>query len=54
LADAIDEALESGEVVTNSAKNYMVPNLGTSVPHSEVDRWRKLRAIPDDARQNYY
>jgi N6-adenosine-specific RNA methylase IME4 len=54
LADAIDEALVSGGIATDKAKDYMVPNLGTSIPHSEVDRWRKLRAIPEDEREAYY
>lgn len=52
LADAIDDALGSGEMSTDRAKDYLVPNLGTSIPHSEVDRWRKLRAIPEGERRS--
>lgn len=52
LADAIDEALESGDV---SRKHDSAYQLGTQEIHgAEVDRWRKLRAIPEDQRQAYY
>ncbi len=48
MADAIDEALESGEAVGVHG-GYQLGN--QPIHGAEVDRWRKLRAIPDDARQ---
>jgi N6-adenosine-specific RNA methylase IME4 len=52
LADAIDEALASGEAKAECDGKYQV---GTFVlAKAEVDRWRKLRAIPDEARREYY
>ena len=46
--DAIDDALASGEA-TSEHSGYQV---GThEISTAEVDRWRKLRAIPDDARE---
>lgn len=52
LADAIDEAIESGEATKPYVGTYQ---LGTyDIPGAEVDRWRKLRAIPEDQRQAYY
>ena len=51
LADAMDEALASGEVVGVHG-GYQ---LGNQALHgAEVDRWRKLRAIPEDEREAYY
>ena len=51
LADAIDEALASGEA-TGSSGGFQVGNL--EIPVAEVDRWRKLRAIPESVRNQYY
>lgn len=48
LADAIDDALGSGDASTNGTANerrYQVGN--AEVSGAEVDRWRKLRAIPE-------
>jgi N6-adenosine-specific RNA methylase IME4 len=52
LADAIDEALERGEAKSEGEGKYQVGTL--SLPKAEVDRWRKLRAIPEDDRECYY
>jgi|694.fasta_scaffold109036_2 hypothetical protein len=55
LADAIDEALESGEAVQQRVENSQrvcIATCNTGVDVAEVDRWRKLRAIPEDARQD--
>jgi hypothetical protein len=52
LADAIDEALESGEATSSHNGAYQVGK--QDISGAEVDRWRKLRAIPDDSRKEYY
>lgn len=52
LADAIDDAMERGEATKQHIGAYQV---GThEIPGAEVDRWRKLRAIPDEEREEYY
>ena len=54
LADAIDEAIGNGDASKQHGNNsgYQV---GThEIPTAEVDRWRKLRAIPEDEREAYY
>ena len=51
LADAIDEALATGEATSGHTGAYQVDK--HEINGAEVDRWRKLRAIPDDARQAY-
>lgn len=51
LADAIDEALASGEA-TGCSDGFQVGNNHIAV--AEVDRWRKLRAIPEAEREAYY
>jgi N6-adenosine-specific RNA methylase IME4 len=51
LADAIDEALASGEA-TGNRDSYQVDN--HEINGAEVDRWRKLRAIPESVRNQYY
>jgi N6-adenosine-specific RNA methylase IME4 len=53
LADAIDEALANGEAKCDTETR--IYQVGREKLHgAEVDRWRKLRAIPDDARREYY
>jgi len=57
LADAIDEALANGDAKAERNGNgykYILGNLPSDIDSAEVDRWRKLRAIPDDARCEYY
>lgn len=58
LADSIDEALQSGDVRAErngkEARKYTVCNLQTSIDAAEVDRWRKLRSIPEESRQEFY
>ena len=58
LADAIDEALASGEATAERNGNgtrYLFCNLqNTEIDSAEVDRWRKLRAIPESVRNQYY
>lgn len=51
LADAIDDALVSGEAVGTS-DGFQLGNSRVAV--AEVDRWRKLRAIPESVRTQYY
>ena len=52
LADAIDEALASGEATKPFNGRFQV---GTyEIAPAEVDRWRKLRAIPESVRNQYY
>ena len=52
LADAMDNALATGEARSECDGKYQV---GTyAMPKAEVDRWRKLRAIPEDVREAYY
>ncbi len=52
LADAMDDALASGEATRGHSTAFQV---GThEVACAEVDRWRKLRAIPEDEREAYY
>jgi len=44
LAGSVDAAIENGEVRSEENGKYQV---GTSaIPKAEVDRWRKLAAIP--------
>ena len=52
LADAIDEALAAGEVTYSRDTGYQVGS--NEIPGAEVDRWRKLRAIPEEDRRSYY
>ena len=47
-SDAIDEALASGEASSEGDGKYQVGTF--DLAKAEVDRWRKLRAIPE-ARQ---
>lgn len=52
LASTIDAAIERGEV---SRKHDGAYQLGTQqIANAEVDRWRKLGAIPDEDREAYY
>jgi len=54
LASTIAEAIERGEVSKQHGNNSGY-QLGThEIASSEVDRWRKLAAIPDGERQAYY
>ena len=52
LADAMDDALGSGEAVSIHKGAYQVGKHELS--GAEVDRWRKLRAIPEVEREAYY
>jgi N6-adenosine-specific RNA methylase IME4 len=52
LADAIDEALASGEGSATHSGAYQVGK--HEISGAEVDRWRKLRAIPEEVRRDYY
>ena len=55
LAASVDAAIESGEVATVGTKNERRYQVGNAVVHgAEVDRWRKLAAIPDAERERYY
>jgi N6-adenosine-specific RNA methylase IME4 len=51
LAASVDKAIERGEVAGNSS-GFQVGN--TRIAVAEVDRWRKLAAIPAKERQAYY
>ena len=51
LADAIDDALASGEARKEHGNNGRFQVGTCEIATAEVDRWRKLRAIPTDARQ---
>jgi N6-adenosine-specific RNA methylase IME4 len=52
LADAIDEAMASGEAT--KPHNSGVQLGPHQIAPAEVDRWRKLRAIPESVRAQYY
>lgn len=53
LADAIDEAMASGEARCDT--ELRIYQVGREQLHgAEVDRWRKLRAIPESVRNQYY
>lgn len=52
LADAIEDALASGEATASLRGTYQVGK--SEIPGAEVDRWRKLRAIPENMRARYY
>lgn len=55
LADAIDEALGSGGAGATRVSGQPVYQVGKhDIPGAEVDRWRKLRAIPEEEREAYY
>jgi len=58
LASSVDAAIERGEVTAQKddkgTKKYSVCNLQTAIDSAEVDRWRKLAAIPDEERETYY
>lgn len=51
LASSVDAAIERGEVIGSKA-GFQVGN--STVACAEVDRWRKLAAIPDEERELYY
>jgi len=42
-------AIERGEV-TSTRDGWQLSNLDNKIPNAEVDRWRKLAAIPDEER----
>jgi N6-adenosine-specific RNA methylase IME4 len=52
LADAIDEAMASGEATQPHRGAFQVGR--HEIAPAEVDRWRKLRAIPESVRNQYY
>ena len=52
LADAMDESLATGEASSECVGTYQVGKY--KIPGAEVDRWRKLRAIPEGDREAYY
>lgn len=58
LADAIDEGLVSGEVKAErngKGYRYQLGNLPSGgIDSAEVDRWRKIREIPEVERMAYY
>lgn len=59
LADAIDEAIDNGDARAErngkGTPKYVLCNLhNESIDGAEVDRWRKLRAIPECDREKYY
>jgi len=51
LASSVDAAVERGEV-TALKGSYQVDN--STINGAEVDRWRKLAAIPQAERESYY
>jgi len=51
LASSVDVAMELGEL-TGSKKGFQVGN--STIAVAEVDRWRKLAAIPETEREAYY
>lgn len=54
LADAIDDSLESGRI-SSTSYGWVLSNLDNhTIPNAEVDRWRKLRDIPEADRIAYY
>jgi N6-adenosine-specific RNA methylase IME4 len=55
LASSVDAAIECGEVETTGTKNDRRYQLGNAtIAGAEVDRWRKLAAIPQSERETYY
>jgi N6-adenosine-specific RNA methylase IME4 len=56
LAASVDAAIERGEVKSRRDEtgkfSYQVGS--TDIHGAEVDRWRKLAAIPDEEREAYY
>lgn len=55
LAASVDEAIQRGEAKQIRNGNGQVFQLGIHpIPVAEVDRWRKLAAIPDEDREQYY
>lgn len=55
LAGSVDAAMERGEVKTVGTKNERRYQIGNADVHgAEVDRWRKLAAIPQEEREAYY
>jgi N6-adenosine-specific RNA methylase IME4 len=53
LASSVDAAIERGEVKASS-NGWQLSNLDNKIPNAEVDRWRKLAAIPQAEREAYY
>jgi N6-adenosine-specific RNA methylase IME4 len=56
LAASVDAAIETGEVTASrNDKGQPVYQVGKQgLAGAEVDRWRKLAAIPDEEREAYY
>lgn len=52
LAASVDAAIERGEVSKKHGGGYQVDT--HEINGAEVDRWRKLAAIPDEEREAYY
>lgn len=52
LAASVDAAIEAGEVRAKEKGTYQVGK--SEIPGAEVDRWRKLAAIPEQERESYY
>lgn len=52
LASSVDAAIERGEVTYDRSGGYQVGS--SDIAGAEVDRWRKLAAIPDEERETYY
>lgn len=51
LAVSVDSAIEAGQIKASST-GFQVGN--SSIAVAEVDRWRKLAAIPEEEREAYY
>lgn len=57
LAGSVDAAIACGEVTaerSGSGYKYHLANCQVGIDSAEIDRWRKLAAIPDEARETYY
>ncbi len=52
LADSVNEAIKSGNAKSELNGTYQLGKY--KIPGAEVDRWRKLAAIPHMERQGYY
>jgi len=53
LAASVDAAIDRGEVLS-TREGWQLSNLDNKIPNAEVDRWRKLAAIPTKEREAYY
>ena len=57
LAFSVDAAIKTGEVTAernNKVQKYCIASCNTPIDSAEVDRWRKLAAIPCEVREAYY